>query len=206
VLAAFNRQRGIGKEGILFAGRSSSLPIGSVFRLSLWARSRIIRFGSTDLETVMTGGVDAGNQNLQQAPERKLVAQDGDDTPSNSSGSLRMAMKRTIRRPELRMIVPLADTTIYEMEQRGEFPRRFYVTSRCVVWDLAEVEAWIEERRQASNSERIKRAPGRPMCASAEHGPLEGSRIHGKLRRAAVPSKTKSRGAHSPMTRFRIPG
>jgi predicted DNA-binding transcriptional regulator AlpA len=26
------------------------------------------------------------------------------------------------------------------MEQRGEFPQRFYLTSRCVVWDLAEVE------------------------------------------------------------------
>ena len=30
--------------------------------------------------------------------------------------------KRMIRRHELRQIVPLADTTIYEMEQRGEFP------------------------------------------------------------------------------------
>ncbi len=29
-------------------------------------------------------------------------------------------MKRTVRRPELRRIVPLADTTIYEMEQRGD--------------------------------------------------------------------------------------
>lgn len=48
-------------------------------------------------------------------------------------------MKRTIRRHELREIVPLADTTIYDMEQRGEFPHRFYLTSRCVVWDLGEV-------------------------------------------------------------------
>ena len=51
--------------------------------------------------------------------------------------------KRMIRRHELRQIVPLADTTIYEMEQRGEFPRRFALTPRCVVWDLAEVEAWL---------------------------------------------------------------
>lgn len=43
--------------------------------------------------------------------------------------------KRMIRRHELRQIVPLADTTIYEMEQRGEFPRRFALTPRCVVWD-----------------------------------------------------------------------
>ena len=56
-------------------------------------------------------------------------------------------------------MVPLADTTIYEMEQRGEFPRRFYLTPRCVVWDVDEVERWIEERRRASSAHLIKRAP-----------------------------------------------
>lgn len=60
-----------------------------------------------------------------------------------------LPFRRTIRRRELRLIVPLAETTIYEMERRGEFPRRFNLTPRCVVWDLAEVEAWIEERKQA---------------------------------------------------------
>src|SRR5712671_5392603 len=59
---------------------------------------------------------------------------------------------RTIRRHELRSIVPLADTTIYDMEQRGEFPRRFNLTSRCVVWDLAEVEDWLKARRQVSDA------------------------------------------------------
>ncbi|MEO5760401.1 MAG: AlpA family phage regulatory protein, partial [Mesorhizobium sp.] len=48
-------------------------------------------------------------------------------------------LKRTIRRHQLREMVPLADSTIYEMEQRGEFPRRFALTPRCVVWDLSEV-------------------------------------------------------------------
>lgn len=67
--------------------------------------------------------------------------------------------RRTIRRAQLRQIVPLADTTIYEMEQRGEFPRRFYLTPRCVVWDLAEVEAWIDERRLASQAGKIETAP-----------------------------------------------
>lgn len=62
-----------------------------------------------------------------------------------------MAVKPMLRRSELRRIVPLSDTTIYEMEQRGEFPRRFYLTSRCVVWDVGEVQAWIEARRAASH-------------------------------------------------------
>ncbi|WP_066777986.1 helix-turn-helix transcriptional regulator [Sphingomonas sp. CCH5-D11] len=69
------------------------------------------------------------------------------------------AVTRTIRRHELRQIVPLADTTIYDMEQRGEFPQRFYLTSRCVVWDLAEVETWLDERRRASRAKAVKRAP-----------------------------------------------
>ena len=68
-------------------------------------------------------------------------------------------LKRAIRRTELRQIVPLADTTIYELEQRGEFPRRFYLTSRCVVWDLSEVAAWLEERRHASHKALFRRAP-----------------------------------------------
>lgn len=57
------------------------------------------------------------------------------------------ALPRTIRRHELKQIVPLADSTIYEMEQRGEFPKRFALSPRCVVWNLAEVEAWLAERR-----------------------------------------------------------
>lgn len=69
------------------------------------------------------------------------------------------AINRTIRRHQLREMVPLADTTIYDMEQRGEFPLRFYLTSRCVVWDLSEVEAWLEERRRASRANAVKRAP-----------------------------------------------
>jgi prophage regulatory protein len=67
-------------------------------------------------------------------------------------------LMRTIRRSELRQIVPLADSTIYELERRGEFPQRFYLTARCVVWDLAEVMAWLQSRRQAG-SKGVKKAP-----------------------------------------------
>jgi prophage regulatory protein len=59
------------------------------------------------------------------------------------------SINRTIRRQQLREMVPLADSTIYEMEQRGEFPRRFALSPRCVVWDLCEVEAWLASRRSA---------------------------------------------------------
>ena len=67
-------------------------------------------------------------------------------------------LRRTIRRSELRQIVPLADSTIYELERRGEFPQRFFLTPRCVVWDLREVLAWIESRR-AAGSAGVKKSP-----------------------------------------------
>jgi prophage regulatory protein len=75
------------------------------------------------------------------------------------SEDIRRSPLRAVRRAELRRIVPLADTTIYELEQRGEFPRRFNLTARCVVWDLGEVEAWLEDRRRASQAALIVRAP-----------------------------------------------
>jgi prophage regulatory protein len=68
------------------------------------------------------------------------------------------SLRRTIRRTELRQIVPLADSTIYEMERRGEFPRRFFLTPRCVVWDLAEVMAWLDSRRRGGDG-GVKKAP-----------------------------------------------
>ncbi len=76
-------------------------------------------------------------------------------------------IKRTIRRHQLREMVPLADSTIYEMEQRGEFPRRFALSPRCVVWDLAEVEAWLASRRSTpiarTQSPDVRQRRSRPV-------------------------------------------
>lgn len=58
-------------------------------------------------------------------------------------------LRRTIKKTQLRQMVPLADSTIWEMERRGQFPKRFLLTPRCVVWDLAEVEAWLAHRRSS---------------------------------------------------------
>ena len=66
--------------------------------------------------------------------------------------------RQAITRPQLRKIVPLGDTTIWEMEQRNEFPRRFFLTSRCVAWDFQEVQDWLAARMQASEEGRVKRA------------------------------------------------
>jgi prophage regulatory protein len=97
------------------------------------------------------------------------------------ANSRKAPIKQTIRRHQLREIVPLADSTIYEMEQRGEFPRRFALSPRCVVWDLAEVEAWLASRRAAPISRaqspdvrlrrsRPVRAPGLAQAAASKAG------------------------------------
>ncbi|MDA8520379.1 helix-turn-helix transcriptional regulator [Acidovorax sp. NCPPB 4044] len=57
--------------------------------------------------------------------------------------------KTLINRKKLLAMIPLSERTIFNMEQRGEFPRRIALTSRNVAWDLAEIEAWIEARRSS---------------------------------------------------------
>lgn len=46
-------------------------------------------------------------------------------------------------------MIPLSARTIYNLEQRGEFPRRIALTSRNVAWQLSEVEQWIADRKAA---------------------------------------------------------
>lgn len=57
-----------------------------------------------------------------------------------------------IDRKRLREIVPLCDKTIYNLEQRGEFPRRIALSPRRVAWVLQEVEAWLSSRRDKKAS------------------------------------------------------
>jgi prophage regulatory protein len=93
----------------------------------------------------------------KQTPTPGTVAYE--ELPQFASLSV-LPFRRTIRRQELHQIVPLAETTIYEMERRGEFPRRFNLTPRCVVWDLDEVEAWVEERKQACRTTSNRKSQG----------------------------------------------
>jgi predicted DNA-binding transcriptional regulator AlpA len=88
--------------------------------------------------------------------------EDEDSGPMGYSGpaTVLTGLPRTIRRHEFRLIVPLADSTIHKMEKRGEFPRRFNLIPRCVMWDLEEMEAWLEQRRQTFLAGRAKVAPG----------------------------------------------
>ena len=68
-----------------------------------------------------------------------------------------------IGRKRLLAMIPLSEKSIYNMEKRGDFPRRIALTSRNVAWDLGEVEAWIENRK--SSGEQAAR-PGQSVSVS----------------------------------------
>ena len=105
---------------------------------------------------------DSSRNGAPPRAQTAASAHQGHETNSHREPApprIRIGLPQTIRRNQLRLLVPLADSTIYEMEQRGEFPRRFSLTSRCVVWDIAEIEAWIEQRKMDSYASRVRRAP-----------------------------------------------
>lgn len=49
-----------------------------------------------------------------------------------------------IDKKTLLAMIPLCERTIYNFESKGRFPRRIAISRRKVVWDLAEVEEWID--------------------------------------------------------------
>lgn len=66
-----------------------------------------------------------------------------------SDGDRTLPGKTLINRKTLRAMIPLSDRAIFNMEKRGDFPRRIALTSRNVAWDLAEIEEWIESRKRS---------------------------------------------------------
>lgn len=114
-------------------------------------------------ESSMQTRMQHATENGEPTPPEAQAPHPGTDGYENLpqfSARFPLPFRRTIRRQELHQIVPLAETTIYEMEQRGEFPRRFNLTARCVVWDLEEVEAWVETRKRISRSGDSTRLTG----------------------------------------------
>ena len=68
-----------------------------------------------------------------------------------------------INKKTLLGMIPLSEKAIYNMEKRGDFPRRIALTTRNVAWDLGDVEAWIENRK-ASGDQAAR--PGQAVIVS----------------------------------------
>lgn len=52
---------------------------------------------------------------------------------------------RLIRLPEVLYLTSLGKTSIYELMNRGLFPKRIKFNARSSLWRESEVLAWIEE-------------------------------------------------------------
>ena len=96
--------------------------------------------------------------------------EDSDSVGYSGPATVLTGLPRTIRRHELRPIVPLADSTIYEMEKRGEFPRRFNLTPAawCGIWkrwklgsNSADRPIWPGARRSLPALMSVSGRPGR---------------------------------------------
>ena len=61
------------------------------------------------------------------------------------SGDNRAAV-RLLRFPELKRRTGLSRSTIWRLEQAGEFPRHLHTSSNTVAWLESDVVAWIEAK------------------------------------------------------------
>lgn len=62
-------------------------------------------------------------------------------------------MKIAIWKNVLWQMVPLSESTIYSLEQKGLFPKRFALTKRAVAWDQEEVENWLKTQQESNNTQ-----------------------------------------------------
>ncbi|MCC4628883.1 helix-turn-helix transcriptional regulator [Xanthomonas citri pv. malvacearum] len=87
-----------------------------------------------------------------------------------------MTSKTLINRKKLLAMIPLSERTIFNMEQRGDFPRRIALTSRNVAWDLAEIEEWIEARR-SSGIQAMRPGFTPSVVTSGSAAPFSGKKL-----------------------------
>lgn len=51
-----------------------------------------------------------------------------------------------LRFPQVKERVGLGRTSIYALINKGEFPRPVQISSRCVGWPEADIEAWLQQK------------------------------------------------------------
>ena len=54
--------------------------------------------------------------------------------------------RRVIRKRELFKMIPLSDVTIWRLEKKGLFPKRFTLGGRAVGWFADEIDEWLDAK------------------------------------------------------------
>ena len=60
--------------------------------------------------------------------------------------------EKHLRRPAVEAVTGLSRSTIYEMMERGDFPRPIRVGRRAVAWPESVVRAWLAQRPKAARN------------------------------------------------------
>jgi prophage regulatory protein len=81
--------------------------------------------------------------------KRPAAATSADSHPGPSAPALNTSSRpvRLLRIAQVLELVGLKKATIYQLHQKGEFPRSVKITKRAVGWVEEEVQRWIAERR-----------------------------------------------------------
>ena len=56
---------------------------------------------------------------------------------------------RILRRSECEQATGLSESTLWRLEQRGQFPRRRRISKHAIGWLESEIQQWIRERVEA---------------------------------------------------------
>lgn len=54
-----------------------------------------------------------------------------------------------IRMPAVLKLTGLSRSTIRTLEKKGDFPKRMYLSVRCVAWEAHEVYEWIDKKAKS---------------------------------------------------------
>lgn len=57
-------------------------------------------------------------------------------------------MQKIMRRPEVRAVTGLSNSSIDRLESAGDFPRRVQLSSNAIGWILSEITEWLDTRKR----------------------------------------------------------
>jgi len=114
------------------------------------------RFAERELVRLERLTVSLGREPLVCDEGGEFEVEGGSDCPAQDDGC-----GHTVCHDDLHLSGQLTAASSLEARASSsiEFPRRFYLTSRCVVWGLSEIDAWLKERRRLSDAQLFNRAP-----------------------------------------------
>lgn len=80
---------------------------------------------------------------------------------------------------DLRRYVPFSSTHLRRLEEKGQFPRRFYPTPGRCAWSRGEVEAWAAARLAERDTLPCRPLPPPEAAAEARRHRRVQASVHG---------------------------